>query len=124
MFQPINSDLGGVYNIGTVTVNAANTATFDVKKVPNYNTLTNANFIVQINSGTQAAQGNDNSDTIHWAGGGIRAFTISKTYSNGILKVSGFPCGYYQSAEDGNYPNKTAYPNISVTAYAVTGTIK
>ena len=122
--RAINSDLGGVYNIGTVTVNAANTTTFDATKIPNYNSLTNANFIVQINSGTQANASADMSKTIHWCHGGIDAFSISKTYnsSTGKLSVSGFPRGYCYGNEDGGVFNRKAYPSISITAYVITGT--
>lgn len=98
MFQPINSDLKlkdakNVVYLGQATVSANATAQFNIAaKIDSYENLTNADFLVEIVSGTQQSCSVyvTTDDRVNGIGANIMPFTLNKSYNKntGVLNVA------------------------------------
>lgn len=112
-----NSNLAGIYYLGTGT-------TFDIKsKFPDsYQNFTIGNFIVGIQS-MPSANGQLIRDAGEYVRGSANGFSVSKTYSDGILTISGTTQKIKMVHSDGSASGNSGTQTGVVFAYVITGEI-
>lgn len=98
----------------TITGNDSGNATVDCKALPNYQKLTKDNFIIEV-LGIQSILGTTVAGKTSYKASGA---SVVKSYSNGILTISGLTQTIGTLNSDGSWAN-TTQQGISAKVYLV-----